>query len=34
MSKVISGRGKIDFYKEKDKEKMEKKYPDVQFEKI
>lgn len=34
MSQVISGRGKIDFYKEKDKEKMEKKYPDVQFKKM
>ena len=34
MSKVISGRGKIEFSKEKDKDKMEKKYPDVQFEKM
>ena len=34
MSKVISGRGKIEFYKEKDKETMDKKYPDVQFEKM
>jgi len=34
MSKVISGRGKIEFHKEKDKEKMDKKYPDVQFEKM
>ena len=34
MSKVISGKGKISFYKEKDKETMEKKYPDVQFEKM
>jgi predicted DNA-binding WGR domain protein len=34
MSKVITGRGKIEFSKEKDKDKMEKKYPDVQFEKM
>ena len=34
MSKVISGRGKIEFSGEKDKETMEKKYPDVQFEKM
>ena len=34
MSKVISGRGKINFTKDKDKEKMEKKYPDVEFEKM
>ena len=36
MSKVevISGKGKIEFSKEKDKETMAKKYPDVQFEKM
>ena len=34
MSKVIAGRGKIEFSKEKDKETMNKKYPDVQFEKM
>ena len=36
MSKVISiiGRGKIEFSKEKDKDKMDKKYPDVEFEKM
>ena len=34
MSKIISGRGKIEFRKEKDKETMAKKYPDVQFEKM
>ena len=32
--KVISGKGKISFFKEADKAKMEKKYPDVEFEKI
>ena len=31
MSKSISGRGKILFYKEGDREKMEKKYPDIEF---
>ena len=34
MSKVITGRGKIEFSGEKDKEIMNKKYPDVQFEKM
>jgi hypothetical protein len=34
MSKVISGKGKISFTKDVDKAKMEKKYPDVQFEKM
>ena len=36
MSKVkgISGKGKISFYKDVDKAKMEKKYPDVEFEKM
>lgn len=34
MSKVISGRGKILFYDEKDREKMDKKYPEVKFEKM
>ena len=36
MSKVklIKGRGKIEFHKEKDKETMEKKYPDIEFEKM
>ena len=36
MSKVISiiGRGKIEFSKEKDKDKMDKKYPDVEFDKM
>ena len=32
--KIISGKGKIQFTKDKDKEKMEKKYPNVEFEKI
>ena len=32
--KVISGKGKISFFKEADKAKMEKKYPDVEFEKM
>merc|ERR1712224_162337 len=32
--KVISGKGKISFYKDVDKAKMEKKYPDVEFEKM
>lgn len=32
--KIISGKGKISFNKEADKAKMEKKYPDVEFEKI
>ena len=32
--KVIKGRGKIEFHKEKDKETMEKKYPDIEFEKM
>ena len=32
--KVISGKGKISFNKEADKAKMEKKYPDVEFEKM
>ena len=31
--KIISGKGKISFNKEADKVKMEKKYPDVEFEK-
>ena len=31
--KVIKGKGKIQFTKDKDKEKMEKKYPDIEFEK-
>ena len=36
MSKVISiiGKGKINFSKDKDREKMEKKYPDVEFGKM
>ena len=34
MSKVIKGRGKILFYDEKDREKMNKKYPEVEFEKM
>ena len=34
MSKVIKGRGKILFYDEKDREKMNKKYPDIEFEKM
>ena len=33
-NKVIKGRGKITFYKEADAEKLEKKYPDVEFEKM
>ena len=32
--KIISGKGKISFNKEADKAKMEKKYPDVEFEKM
>lgn len=32
--KVISGKGKISFFKEADKAKMEKKYPNVEFEKM
>lgn len=32
--KIIKGRGKIHFYDEKDREKMEKKYPEVKFEKM
>jgi len=32
--KIISGKGKISFFKEADKAKMEKKYPDVEFEKM
>lgn len=34
MSKVIKGRGKILFYDEKDREKMNKKYPELDFEKM
>ena len=34
VSKVISGRGKINFSGDKDREKMNKKYPDVEFEKM
>jgi len=34
MSKVIKGRGKILFHDEKDREKMNKKYPEVEFEKM
>ena len=34
ISKSISGRGKILFYKEGDREKMEKKYPDIEFNKM
>ena len=34
MSKVIKGGGKILFYDEKDREKMNKKYPEIQFEKM
>ena len=33
-TKVIKGRGKIFFYDEKDREKMEKKYPDIEFNKM
>ena len=32
--KVIKGKGKIQFTKDKDKEKMENKYPDIEFEKM
>tara|TARA_B100000900_G_scaffold416224_1_gene450255 strand:- start:4476 stop:5864 length:1389 start_codon:yes stop_codon:yes gene_type:complete len=32
--KVIKGKGKITFHEEGDAEKMEKKYPDVEFEKM
>ena len=32
--KIISGKGKISFFKEADKAKMEKKYPNVEFEKM
>lgn len=32
--KVISGKGKISFNKEADKAKMEKKYPNIEFEKM
>ena len=32
--KKISGRGKIFFYDEKDREKMNKKYPELEFEKM
>ena len=32
--KIIKGRGKIHFHDEKDREKMEKKYPEVKFEKM
>ena len=32
--KVIFGKGKLSFFKEADKAKMEKKYPDVEFEKM
>ena len=32
--KIISGKGKISFNKEADKAKMEKKYPNVEFEKM
>ena len=34
MSKSISGKGKILFHKDKDREKMMKKYPDIEFEKM
>jgi len=34
MSKVIKGRGKISFHDEKDREKMNKKYPEIEFEKM
>ena len=33
-TKVIKGRGKIFFYDEKDREKMKKKYPDIEFNKM
>lgn len=33
-TKIIKGRGKIFFYDEKDREKMEKKYPDIEFNKM
>jgi len=32
--KIIKGRGKIHFHHEKDREKMEKKYPNIEFEKM
>ena len=34
MSKVIKGKGKILFYDEKDRENMNKKYPELEFEKM
>tara|TARA_B100001063_G_C16700338_1_gene522219 strand:- start:532 stop:1302 length:771 start_codon:yes stop_codon:yes gene_type:complete len=34
MSKVIKGRGKILFHDEKDREIMNKKYPEIKFEKM
>jgi len=34
MNKVIKGRGKILFRDEKDREKMNKKYPELDFEKM
>lgn len=34
MSKVIKGRGKILFYDEKDRERMNKKYSELDFEKM
>lgn len=34
MSKIIKGRGKILFHDEKDREKMNKKYPEIEFEKM
>ena len=33
-TKIIKGRGKIFFYDEKDREKMNKKYPDIEFNKM
>lgn len=33
-TKIIKGRGKIFFYDEKDREKMKKKYPDIEFNKM
>ena len=33
-TKIIKGRGKIFFYVEKDREKMENKYPDIEFNKM
>lgn len=33
-TKIIKGRGKIFFYVEKDREKMEKKFPDIEFNKM